>query len=249
MTKLTRSQMRLYQRERRARLRSQTPSYPTIGKCLASASPVVDKALPRNATTKASDRDIAAIRAKVAAIGPSAVMTKTPDPVGGKLRLDVIAVDAFKARQNARSVAPAPIHPSAPVPTPYRPSTAPVLHGEPPEPSRTSGTRSPGAEPSRELANCRPPLQGEILSPPRSMIASGGVPPSPYAKGAGIAEATALIRAHAMEQRRVNAELARRLVALEHAKGETDRRISAIEERRAGIVAVVQGIASIFSLV
>jgi len=38
-------------------------------------------------------------------------------------------------------------------------------------------------------------LQGEVISPPRSMIADGGTPPRRYAKDASVAEATALIRA------------------------------------------------------
>ena len=197
MTKLTRSQMRLYQRERRARLRSQTPSYPTIGKCPAAVSPVVDKAPPRNAATKASDSDIAAIRAKVAAIGPSAVITKTDG------RLDVITVDAFKARQKARSAAPAP----RVAPQPQRhPALAPI-----PPTSRLSPPT-----PSRALTVAGPtPLHGEVISPPRSMIADGGTPPRRYAKDASVAEATALIRAYAAEQARINAETARRLAALE----------------------------------
>ena len=47
------------------------------------------------------------------------------------------------------------------------------------------------------------------------MIADGGTPPRRYAKDASVAEATALIRAYAAEQARINAETARRLDALE----------------------------------
>jgi len=47
------------------------------------------------------------------------------------------------------------------------------------------------------------------------MIADGGTPPRPYAKNASVAEATALIRAYAAEQARINTETARRLAALE----------------------------------
>ena len=53
----------------------------------------------------------------------------------------------------------------------------------------------------------------------------------------------------AAEQGRVNAEMSQRLAALENAKAETDQRLKAIETRRTGIVALVQGVASIFSLV
>jgi len=47
------------------------------------------------------------------------------------------------------------------------------------------------------------------------MIADGGTPPRRYAKNASVAEATALIRAYAAEQTRINVETARRLAALE----------------------------------
>ena len=47
------------------------------------------------------------------------------------------------------------------------------------------------------------------------MIADGGTPPRRYAKDASVAEATALIRAYAAEQARINVETARRLDALE----------------------------------
>jgi hypothetical protein len=228
MTKLTRSQMRLYQRERRARLRSQTPSYPTIGKGHAPASAVVDKALPRNATTKASDSDIAAIRAKIAAIGPSAVFPKT----GG--RIDAITVAAFKARQKA---APTP----RTAPQPQRHAALPPI---PPTPRLSPPT------PSRALTVAGPtPLQGEVISPPRSMIADGGTPPRRYAKDANVAEATALIRAYAAEQAHINAETARRLDALERDKAERDRRVAALEDRQARLVGFVQGIAGVLSLI
>ena len=59
---------------------------------------------------------------------------------------------------------------------------------------------------SRELTLARPPLQGEIMPPPKSMIADGGAPPRRYPAGASIAEATALIRAPMLaEQACVNA--------------------------------------------
>jgi hypothetical protein len=203
-------------------------------KAIRATVPVVDKAWPRNAATKASDsRSAEMIRARVAAIGSTAVMTKTGD------RLDVITSVAWKARQKARSAVSAPVPTLAVVPTP-----APV-----PAPRLTPGTHRPGAEPSRGLATYHPPLHGDVIPPPRSMIADGGIPARPYPSGASIAEATALIRAHAAQQSRVNEDMARRLAALERSKAETDRRLEAIEQRRAGIVAVVQGLASMFSLV
>jgi hypothetical protein len=92
-------------------------------------------------------------------------------------------------------------------------------------------------------------LQGEVISPPRSMIADGGTPPRRYAKDASVAEATALIRAYAAEQARINAETARRLDALERDKAERDRRVAALEDRQAHVAGFVQGIAGVFSLV
>jgi len=47
------------------------------------------------------------------------------------------------------------------------------------------------------------------------MIADGGTPARPYPANASVAEATALIRAYAAEQARVNAETNRRLAAME----------------------------------
>jgi hypothetical protein len=92
-------------------------------------------------------------------------------------------------------------------------------------------------------------LQGEVISPQRSMIADSGTPPRRYAKDASVAEATALIRAYAAEQARINAETARRLDALERDKAERDRRAAALEDRQARVVGFVQGIAGVFSLV
>jgi hypothetical protein len=102
---------------------------------------------------------------------------------------------------------------------------------------------------NRSLEVLLPPLRGEVIPPPRSMIADGGTPPRRYAKDASVAEATAMIRAYAAQQTRVNEDMAQRLAALERAKADTDRRLEAIERRRTGIVAVVQGVASLFSLV
>jgi len=61
----------------------------------ASRAPVIDAALPRNAIMSASEPEIATLRAKLAAIGSDAVITKT----GG--RLDVASREAFEARQKA----------------------------------------------------------------------------------------------------------------------------------------------------
>ena len=76
--------------------------------------------------------------------------------------------------------------------------------------------------PSRQMIVRPAPLQGEVMPPPRSMVASGGVPARPYPPGASVAEATAMIRMFAAEQGRVNteqacvnADMARRLEALE----------------------------------
>ena len=102
--------------------------------------------------------------------------------------------------------------------------------------------------PSRTLTLSPPPLRGEVIPPPRSMVADGGSPPRRYAPDASIAEATALIRTYAAQQARVNEDMARRLAVVEREQAETARRLAAIEQRRTGIVAVVQGLASIFSL-
>jgi hypothetical protein len=75
----------------------------------------------------------------------------------------------------------------------------------------------------RALTIAPRPLQGDILPPPRSMIADGGAPPRRYAADASIAEATAMIRAYAAEQARLNVETARRLEALERYVGEQER--------------------------
>ena len=91
-------------------------------------------------------------------------------------------------------------------PPPARPPTPPAVI---PRPFLAT------APTNRSLTVQRPPLQGEIMPPPRSMIADGGTPPRRYAKDASVAEATAMIRAYAAEQTRVNAETARRLAALE----------------------------------
>jgi hypothetical protein len=88
---LTRDQMRLYQRERRARLKAEREA----------SEPVVDAAIPRNALLKESDKDLSRMWAKAAAIGPGAVITKTHG------RLDVLRRADFEAR-TASPVPPTP---------------------------------------------------------------------------------------------------------------------------------------------
>jgi hypothetical protein len=102
---------------------------------------------------------------------------------------------------------------------------------------------------SREMTISRPPLQVEVIPPPRSMIADGGTPARRYPAGASVAETTAMIRAYAAEQALANAETARRLAALERDNAETDRRLAELENRRATAVTAVQAFASMFSLV
>jgi hypothetical protein len=93
---LTRNEMRLYQRARRARLRAVEEA----------GAVVIDAAMPRGALLKASEGEVASIRAKVAAIGSGAVITKTDG------RLDVLRREAFETRP----AAPPPSH-AAPPPT------------------------------------------------------------------------------------------------------------------------------------
>jgi hypothetical protein len=100
---LNRDQMRLYQRERRARLKAEREA----------SEPIVDAAIPRNALLKESREDLSRMWAKVAAIGPGAVITKTNG------RLDVLRREDIEARDKAS--------PSA--------SRAVALY-EPPKPSR-----------------------------------------------------------------------------------------------------------------
>jgi hypothetical protein len=167
--------------------------------------PVIDAAIPRNAVSRASQAELAAIRAKAAAIGPGAVITK----IDG--RLDVVTSKTFEARGQSSS--------------PARPRAAPPLH-------------------SRQLTVTQPPLQGEIIPPPQSMIADGGTPPRPYPANASVAEATALIRAYATEQARVNAETSRRVAALEREMVEMKRSTAAA----ARVGEVVQAFVGVFQL-
>jgi hypothetical protein len=56
--------------------------------------------LPRDAIAKASRAELATVRAKIAAIGPGAIITKT----GG--RFDVVSGETFEARHNTPAPAP-----------------------------------------------------------------------------------------------------------------------------------------------
>jgi hypothetical protein len=82
--------MRLYQRERRARLKAE----------IEAAEPIVDAAIPRNALLKESREDLSRMWAKVAAIGPGAVITKTNG------RLDVLRREDVEARDKASPPSP-----------------------------------------------------------------------------------------------------------------------------------------------
>jgi hypothetical protein len=101
---LNRDQMRLYQRERRARLKAE----------IEASEPIVDAAIPRNALLKESREDLSRMWAKVSAIGPGAVITKTNG------RLDVLRREEIEARDKASP-----------------PSHHAVTLYEPPKPSRS----------------------------------------------------------------------------------------------------------------
>jgi hypothetical protein len=98
----TREEMRLYQRERRARLKA---SKPVIDRDWA----VADTTLPRYAITGASDAEYERLRVKAAAIGRGPVITHTNG------RLDVLSREAFEARPVAPSRSVAPYKPPAPL--------------------------------------------------------------------------------------------------------------------------------------
>jgi hypothetical protein len=83
--------MAAYMRARRARLKAEREA----------AEPVVDAAIPRGALVKVPDGEWAAIRAKAAAIGPGAVITKTGE------RFDVLRGEAFEARHVSPAATPA----------------------------------------------------------------------------------------------------------------------------------------------
>jgi len=85
---LSRDKMREYQRDRRARLKAEADA------------PVIDAAIPCDAILKAGDGELASIRAKAAAIGPGAVITKTHE------RLDVLSQEAFEARHKTSTPPP-----------------------------------------------------------------------------------------------------------------------------------------------
>ncbi len=91
-----RDDMAAYMRHYRARKRAEKDAAGgTLSKAAGSqrsAAPVIDTALPRDKIQNASAGELASFRAKVAAIGPGAVITKTGD------RLDVVTSEAFEAR-------------------------------------------------------------------------------------------------------------------------------------------------------
>jgi hypothetical protein len=101
----TRQEMRLYQRERRARLKA---AQPTVDPDWA----VVDTTLSRDAITGASAAEFERVRAKAAAIGRAkAVVTQTNG------RLDVVSREAFEARSPSapsRAIARTPAAPPPP---------------------------------------------------------------------------------------------------------------------------------------
>jgi hypothetical protein len=100
--------MAAYMRERRVRQKAERKGgHPR-------AAPVVDAAISRDAILDASAREMATIRAKVAAIGPGAVITKTHG------RLDVLRREDFEGRD--------------PTPTPSR---AVALYNPPAPPPRS----------------------------------------------------------------------------------------------------------------
>jgi BMFP domain-containing protein YqiC len=79
--------MAAYMRGRRARQKAEREA----------AEPVVDITIPRNALLKESDKELSRVRAKVDAIGPGAVITKTHG------RLDVLTREDFESRGSAPS--------------------------------------------------------------------------------------------------------------------------------------------------
>lgn len=91
-----RDDMAAYMRARRARQRAEREAAGT------TPTPVIDAAIPRDAILQASESELPSIRAKAAAIGSGAVITKT----GG--RLDVLRREDFEARSAPRLPAPAP---------------------------------------------------------------------------------------------------------------------------------------------
>jgi hypothetical protein len=128
--------MAAYMRKRRARQRaekagkaqgSHTPRTKASGQ-----EPVVDKALSRDAILKASAGEVAAVRAKIAAIGPGAVITKTGD------RLDVLDHETFAARHKppepqAVTVYRPPAPPRSMIAVGGRPGRGPAVPGYNPD--------------------------------------------------------------------------------------------------------------------
>jgi hypothetical protein len=191
----------------------------------------------------------AAAKPTVASFRRPPAKPRAPIPLGRPLtsaeKRDDAVLEAIEAR-GGQAVWTGKEWREAPPPTAARrPPPAPGSdRGTPPtRPFLATGS------PNRNLTVPLPPLQGEVIPPPRSMIADGGAPPRRYAPNASVAEATAMIRAYAAQQAKVNEDMARRLAVIEREQAEMTQRLAAIEQRRTGIVAVVQGVASLFSLV
>jgi transglutaminase-like putative cysteine protease len=190
--------MAAYMRERRARLKAEAERAVALGYT----------SKPKGAEAKAALRR-AEREAKAATLTPRPAVPLGRELTRAEKRHDA-QLEAIEARggtaqwtgdrwQEAPKRTPAPAAPARP-PTP---------------PADIPGSFLATGSPNRELTVTRAPLHGEVISPPRSMIADGGTPPRRYGEDASVAEATALIRAYAAEQARINAETARRLAALE----------------------------------
>jgi hypothetical protein len=258
-----------YMRDRRARLKAEAERAVALGDTRKPEG-VEAKAARKRALREAA---IASLSTERPAAKPApAPRVKAAIPLGRELthaeKRDDAQLEAIEARGGEaewtgtawrEADRKAPVQTLAPARPPVSPvsvarpsaitAASPAAVRHPPPLSAPSKGVSSNGHANRELTPYRPPLRGEIMPPPRSMIADGGTPPRRYAPGASVAEATAMIRAYAAQQARVNEDMSQRLAALESAKAETDRRLEAIERRRTGIVAVVQGLASIFSLV
>ena len=169
---------------------------------------------------------------------------ETGSPLGSaRARSHARGAYRVRARSHARAhayrpPAPVPYRLATPAPTIRKPP-APTIR-RPPTPAPT--VRKPPVEPSRALTIRASPLHGDVISPPRSMIADGGTEARPYAPGASIADVTAAVRALAFQQGKVNAEMAARLAAFEKINSAQATKIAALEEKRSGVIAVVQGV-------
>jgi hypothetical protein len=143
-----------YMRARRARQKAEREA------ASQTVRPVViDRAIPRNALSKASAAEVATVRAKVAGIGPGAVITKTDG------RFDVVSREAFEARQKM------------PAPPSHQPSRPPApRRAEPPDRGRELAVYKPlPATPSMVAGKTVKPAPKHA----QGMVASGGTPPGP----------------------------------------------------------------------